>query len=106
MRTRPQISRRYVFLGSSKDEWLTSGQNDLEFQLRLQQYIEMVRDGDHEKILGAALHFRKYLTGYEAKSESDKQLAEFSLQAAGLLAFDEDTMTEPFSVRCHIMFTS
>lgn len=50
----------------------------------------MVRTGEPEKIIDATLHARKYLT-------VDNQTA-MCIESAGLLAFDPDTDTEPFSV--------
>lgn len=54
-------------------------ESDLEFELRLQQYIELIRDGQK---LEAVIHAQKHLT-----SHKDSDLV---LQAAGLLAFDPE----------------
>ena len=75
-------------------------QYNLEFELRLQQYIEMIRTGDKKKLVDAMLHAKKYLTPY-----MDTQGAEIR-RAAGLLAFRQDTKAEPyrvcfFQVVCH-----
>lgn len=67
-------------------------QFNLEFELRLQQYIEMVRTGNKAKYLEAMLHAKKYLTTY-----IDSQSAEIH-RAAGLLAFPKDTKAEPYKV--------
>lgn len=68
-------------------------QYNLEFELRLQQYIEMIRTGDKKKLLDAMLHAKKYLTPY-----MDTQATEIR-RAAGLLAFPRDTRAEPYRVR-------
>lgn len=67
-------------------------QYNLEFELRLQQYIEMIRTGDKKKLLEAMVHAKKYLTPY-----METQSTEIS-HAAGLLAFPRDTKAEPYRV--------
>ncbi|KAF2841437.1 hypothetical protein M501DRAFT_1046243 [Patellaria atrata CBS 101060] len=62
--------------------------SDLEFQLRLQQYIELVRTQNPNKIKEATMHARKYLA-----SHSDIQLV---TRAACLLAFPPNTPAEPY----------
>ncbi|KAL1995305.1 hypothetical protein VTN49DRAFT_1492 [Thermomyces lanuginosus] len=69
---------------------LKKGQQSLEFELRLQQYIEMVRTGKSEKLVEAMQHAKKYLAPYmETKSKEIHR-------AAGLLAFPSNTETEPY----------
>ncbi len=68
------------------------GQTNFEFELRLQQYIEMIRAGGSPKRLEAMLHAKKYLTPY-SQSHNDQ-----ILQAAGLLAQPPDTLLEPYKV--------
>ncbi|PLN74805.1 protein fyv10 [Aspergillus taichungensis] len=65
-------------------------QYNLEFELRLQQYIEIIRTGDRTKYVDAMNHAKKYLTPY-----IDTQSAEIH-RAAGLLAFPRDTRAEPY----------
>lgn len=67
-------------------------QYNLEFELRLQQYIEMIRSGDKTKYMEAMVHAKKYLTPY-----IDSQPTEIH-RAAGLLAFPKDTKAEPYKV--------
>ncbi|KAL2866318.1 FYV10 family protein [Aspergillus lucknowensis] len=69
---------------------LKKSQYNLEFELRLQQYIEMIRAGDKTKVMEAMAHAKKYLSSY-----IDTQSAEI-LRAAGLLAFPPDTKAEPY----------
>ncbi|ODM23566.1 Protein fyv10 [Aspergillus cristatus] len=69
---------------------LKKSQYNLEFELRLQQYIEMIRTGDRKKLLEAMVHAKKYLTPY-----METQSTEIS-HAAGLLAFPRDTKAEPY----------
>jgi macrophage erythroblast attacher len=66
------------------------GQNDLEFELRLQQYIELIRTG---KQFEAMLHAKKFLVPYNDTHN------EAILHAAGLLAQPPNTTLEPYKVR-------
>lgn len=68
-------------------------QNKLEFEVRLQQYIELVRSGQPEKLLEATRHARKYLSPF--KDSESKSIH----RAAGLLAFSSSTTAEPYRVR-------
>ncbi|MCJ1288402.1 GID complex subunit containing RING finger motif [Xylographa opegraphella] len=61
--------------------------NNLEFQLRLQQYIEIRRDG---KLLAARQHAQRYIAPH-----TDSHFAEIHT-AAALLAFPPDTTAEPY----------
>ena len=72
------------------------GQNNLEFDLRLQQYIEMIRTGGPGKQFEAMLHAKKFLVPYKDTHN------EAILHAAGLLAQPPDTTHEPYKVRLHI----
>lgn len=72
-------------------------QAHLEFELRLQQFIEMVRTGDTDKLLEAIKHAHKYLTPQEH--------IKGGITAAGLLAYTEDTEVQPYKVsQPHILF--
>ncbi|MCJ1433820.1 GID complex subunit containing RING finger motif [Xylographa pallens] len=62
-------------------------QNNLEFQLRLQQYIELRRDG---KLLAARQHAQRYIAPH-----TDSHFAEIHT-AAALLAFPPNTAAEPY----------
>ena len=64
-------------------------QNRLEFELRLQQYIELCRQ---RKVVDAREHGSKYFPPY-MDSQKDKVL-----WASGLLAFPPDRLTS-YSVR-------
>lgn len=66
---------------------LKKSQNKLEFDLRLQQYIEMLRAGDKGD---ARLHAKKYLIPYHETQPSDIR------RAAGLMVFSPDTEAEPY----------
>lgn len=67
-------------------------QFNLEFELRLQQYIEMLRTGDRGKLMDAMAHAKRYLTPY-----TETQSKEIH-RAAGLLAFPQDAKAEPYKV--------
>lgn len=58
-------------------------QSNLELELRLQQFVELVRSGDTQKQLEAMMHARKHLSG--------GQDTQFALLAGGLLAHAPDT---------------
>jgi macrophage erythroblast attacher len=63
-------------------------QSDLEYELRLQQYIELIRGGEDDRILEAMMHARKYLTGNSPHG--------MGIRSAGLLAFEADTNADPY----------
>ncbi|KAB8232161.1 FYV10 family protein [Aspergillus alliaceus] len=69
---------------------LKKSQHNLEFELRLQQYIEMVRTGDKGKLVEAMAHAKKFLAPYIETQSTDIH------RAAGLLAFPWDTKAEPY----------
>jgi len=62
--------------------------SNLEFELRLQQYIELVRSGNTQKLMEATMHARKYLAPHQDTN--------FAIRAAGLLAFPPETQAEPY----------
>jgi macrophage erythroblast attacher len=77
-----------------RDSWedvANYSQSNLEFELRLQQYIEMVRSADTKKLIEARTHARKYLALHSDTA--------FAIRAAGLLAFPPETEAEPYKVR-------
>ena len=65
----------------------------LEFEVRLQQYVELVRTRDPARLLEATGHARRYLAPHKDSQSSDIH------RAAGLLAFPPDTQAEPYKVR-------
>jgi macrophage erythroblast attacher len=66
-------------------------------ELRLQQFIEMVRNGEMKTGIEAIYHARKHLAPGQEWS--------FGLKAGGLLAHPPDTQVEPFRVSQSKMFT-
>jgi macrophage erythroblast attacher len=64
-------------------------QSDLEYELRVQQYVELVRTGTGPKFLEALAYARKHLSGTAH--------AALGMQAAALLAFDRSTTTERYA---------
>ncbi|KAL9077922.1 MAG: hypothetical protein Q9157_003158 [Trypethelium eluteriae] len=62
--------------------------SNLEIELRLQQYIELVRTAETQKKVEAIIHARKYLTMH-----SD---SEFYYKAAGLLNFPANTEADRY----------
>lgn len=67
-------------------------QNRLEFELRLQQYIELRRNG---QLVEARQHAQKYLTQH-----ASTYLEEVN-RAAGLLAYPPDTQVRKYRVSSH-----
>lgn len=65
-------------------------QSELEYELRLQQYIELVRTRQQSKLLEATAHARKYLVSIDDPHSAVK--------AAGLLAYPPGTPIEPYKV--------
>ena len=72
-------------------EMLTGGilQNRLEFELRLQQYIELRRNG---QLVEARQHAQRYLTHHSGISIEEVN------RAAGLLAYSPDTQVREYRV--------
>ncbi|KAH0566311.1 GID complex subunit containing RING finger motif [Trichoglossum hirsutum] len=64
--------------------------SNLEFELRLQQYIELVRTRQPQKLYEATQHAKKFLAPHK-----DTQFGEIS-KAAGLLAYPSNTSAEPY----------
>ena len=61
----------------------------LEFELRLQQFIELCRQG---KVVEAKVHAKKWLTSHIGTYPEDVH------RAFGLLAFPSNTRAEPYRV--------
>lgn len=94
-----------LFRGETKDAlvWVNENKNslkklitapykttDLEFELRLQQFIELVRAGTTAKRFEATMHAQQHLTPHTSSR------AEAIMQAAGLLAQTPETEAEPY----------
>ncbi|KAH8602490.1 macrophage erythroblast attacher protein-like protein [Bisporella sp. PMI_857] len=78
--------------------WCTENKKDLkkldsnlEFMLRYQQYIELVRTGDQTKLLESIAHAKKYLIPYKETYPQEVQ------QACGLLAFPPGTRAAAYA---------
>ncbi|KAI5289339.1 GID complex subunit containing RING finger motif, partial [Ascosphaera acerosa] len=72
----------------NKDALKKKGLTELEFQLRLQQYIEMVRRRD---FVAARAHAAKFLD-----PASDGERGEVVRQAAAMLVFGPETDSQPY----------
>lgn len=75
---------------SENKQTLKKINSNLELELRLQQFIELVRTGEVHKLTEAMLHARKHLGTHPNDS--------YGLRAGGLLANPPNTMTEPYKV--------
>lgn len=65
----------------------------MEFELRLQQYIEMIRTGDKTKIIEGMQHAKKFLSPHLETQSTEIH------RAAGLLAFQPGTVADRYKVR-------
>jgi macrophage erythroblast attacher len=77
-------------------EMLMNQQSNLEFMLRFQQYIELVRTQNLDKLLESIAHAKKYLIPFRDSYPKEVQ------QACGLLAFLPGTRVEQYSVSPHL----
>lgn len=69
-------------------------QYNLEFELKLQQYIEMVRTDDRPRKIEAISYAKKFLVpSFDSQNEE-------VMRAAGLLVFTQRTRAEPYKVAC------
>ncbi|EKD20284.1 uncharacterized protein L3040_007293 [Drepanopeziza brunnea f. sp. 'multigermtubi'] len=66
-------------------------ESSLEFMLRFQQYIELVRSQEQAKLLESIAHAKKYLLPFREAYPKEVQ------QACGLLAFPPTTRAEAYS---------
>lgn len=73
-------------------------QSKLEFMVRFQQYIELVRTRDQGKLQDAIVHAKKYLLPSKDLYPSEVK------QAAGLLAFPPEARLATYSVCTPIIF--
>lgn len=67
-------------------------QNRLEFELRLQQYVELRRNG---QLVEARQHAQKYLTQHAGTYPEEVN------RAAGLLAYPPNTQVREYKVGSH-----
>lgn len=81
---RTQRSLQWCAENKSKLRKLSS---NIEFKIRLQEFIELVRE---DKRLDAVAYARKYLSNCEQSQMSEIQ------QCMGMLAFPKDTKIEPY----------
>ncbi|KAK4546795.1 hypothetical protein LTR36_001527 [Oleoguttula mirabilis] len=84
---RGEVREALAWCGENKQALKKIG-SQLELELRLQQFIELVRGGEMGKLMEAVAHARKYLVGGLD--------AEFGLRAGGLLAQPVETVIEPY----------
>ncbi|TVY31275.1 Protein FYV10, partial [Lachnellula subtilissima] len=66
-------------------------ESKLEFTLRFQQYIEMIRTQDEQKLLNAITHAKKYLLPFKDTFPGEIQ------QVYGLLAFPPGVGPDPYA---------
>ena len=71
---------------------LTTSQSNLEFMLRFQQYIELVRTQEQPKLLESIAHAKKYLIPFKDTYPKEVQ------QACGILAFPPGTRAGVYDV--------
>ncbi|KAG7290846.1 GID complex subunit containing RING finger motif [Staphylotrichum longicolle] len=84
------VQEALAWCNENKKE-LRKMQSNLEFMLRCQQYIEMMRTGAQSRMLEAITHAKKHITPF-----NDTFPEEVS-NMAGLLAYRPDTALEPYA---------
>lgn len=67
-------------------------QSNLEFKLRVQQYVELVRTEDEGKLVESIAHARKFLLPFRESYPKEVQ------QACALLAFPPGTQARGYAV--------
>ncbi|KAK3692909.1 CTLH/CRA C-terminal to lish motif domain-containing protein [Podospora appendiculata] len=65
--------------------------SNLEFMLRCQQYVEMMRAGAELKMVEATTHAKRYIVPFSSTYPTEVR------QVAGLLAYKPDTTVEPYA---------
>ncbi|KAE8449090.1 GID complex subunit containing RING finger motif [Mollisiaceae sp. DMI_Dod_QoI] len=85
-----RVSEALTWCNDNKKE-LRKMDSNLEFMLRFQQYIELVRTQDQSKLLESIAHAKKYLLPFRETYPKEVQ------QACGLLAFPPGTHAEVYS---------
>jgi macrophage erythroblast attacher len=90
LRKERRVDLALTWCGENK-QTLKKMESTFEFELRMQQYVELIRTRQEDKLLEATLHARKHLAG------ASHNKSRLSIEWAGLLAFDQDTEVEPFS---------
>ncbi|KAK4232099.1 CTLH/CRA C-terminal to lish motif domain-containing protein [Podospora fimiseda] len=83
------VNEALAWCNENKKE-LRALQSNLDFMLRTQQYIEMMRTTSTSKMLEAVEHAKKYITPFNDTYPLEVQ------NIAGLLAFTPDTTIEPY----------
>ena len=93
---RGEVKEALAWCGENKQALRKMG-SLLEVELRLQQFIEMVREGGIGRLMEAVGFARKFLAGGAGEKEGGGG-GEFGLRAGGLLAQPPDTGVEPYKV--------
>jgi len=84
-----RVTEALAWCAENKKE-LRRMDSNLEFMLRFQQYIELVRTQDQQKLLESIAHAKKYLLPFKDSYPKEVQ------QACGLLAFPPGTRAEAY----------
>ncbi|ATZ54039.1 Bcfyv10 [Botrytis cinerea B05.10] len=79
-----KVTEALAWCSENKKE-LRKMESNLEFMLRFQQYVELVRTKDEAKLVESIAHAKKYLLPFRESYPKEVQ------QACGLLAFNPDT---------------
>ncbi|CAG8954541.1 hypothetical protein HYFRA_00004456 [Hymenoscyphus fraxineus] len=85
-----RVNEALAWCAENKKE-LRKMESKLEFMLRFQQYIELVRTQEQSKLLESIAHAKKYLLPFKDLYPKEVQ------QACGLLAFPPGTRAEAYS---------
>ncbi|KAM0142241.1 hypothetical protein ACHAO1_001456 [Botrytis cinerea] len=87
-----KVTEALAWCSENKKE-LRKMESNLEFMLRFQQYVELVRTKDEAKLVESIAHAKKYLLPFRESYPKEVQ------QACGLLAFNPDTKVTGYGSR-------
>ncbi|TVY51227.1 Protein FYV10 [Lachnellula cervina] len=87
---RGRVTEALAWCNENKKD-LRRMESKLEFTLRFQQYIEMIRTQDEQKLLNAITHAKKYLLPFKDSFPGEIQ------QVYGLLAFPPGVGPDPYA---------
>ncbi|KAL5326447.1 hypothetical protein ACEPPN_004132 [Leptodophora sp. 'Broadleaf-Isolate-01'] len=85
-----RVTEALAWCNENKKE-LRRMESNLEFMLRFQQYIELVRTQDQAKLVESIAHAKKYLLPFRESYPKEVQ------QACGLLAFPPGTRADAYA---------
>ena len=86
-KTRPSCTAALVWCSENKVALRKIG-SSLEFELLLQEYIELTRIRSMENLMKAIIYARKFITPWLYPTETDQATHKHAIHAMGLLAIN------------------